>query len=233
MSVADWEPSPEDIEWTRGYVAELEDDATWTAGEMMYRKTGSTQLTLVQRTERAAEAHERVTKVLGAIEWECVEDDNLRIIPTDPQEQVEQAQDTAQQWVCPTEDCDTRLVNCDLEHVTWNNAGLQPAMMPDGTETEAERWLVIMDCVGCGEQLRMNPLDYALLAGDDLFHTFRTERVTYHVLSREQVIELIDAGGTGIALGTRGFYGETIPPHMQGAFCKIEEESGATKQEEE
>ena len=233
MNIADWEPTEQDIEWTRGYVAELEDDATWTAGEMMYQKTGDTQLTLIQRTERAAEAHERVAKVLDAIEWDCIVSDDLRIIPTDPQEQVEQAQETARQWICPTEECETRLVNCDLDDVAWRNMGMQPAITPDGTETQAERWLVVMGCVGCGEELRMNPLDYALLAGDDLFHTFHTERVIYKVLSREQTIELIDAGGEGLALGSRGVFGESIPPHMQGAFCSVEVKSASTVEEEE
>ena len=231
MNALDWEPTEQDIEWTRGYVAELEDDATWTAGEMVYQKTGDTQLTLIQRTERAAEAHERVAKVLDAIEWDCIVSDDLRIIPTDPQEQIEQAQETAQQWVCPDEECGTRLVNCDLEAVEWRNMGLQPAMMPDGTETEAERWLVVMSCAGCNEELRMNPLDYALLAGDDLFHTFHTERVTYKVLSREQTIELIDAGDTGLALGSQGVFGEDIPPHIKGAYCKVEAKTASTEEE--
>ena len=231
MNASEWEPTEQDIEWTRGYVAELEDDATWTAGEMMYQKTGDTQLTLIQRTERAVEAHERVVKVLDAIEWECVEADDLRIIPTDPQEQIEQAQETARQWVCPNEDCDTRLVNCDLDSVAWQSMGMQPAVMPDGTETEAERWLVVMPCAGCDDPLRMNPLDYALLAGDDLFHTFDSGRAIYKVLSREQVIEFIDAGGSGIALGSRGLFDESIPPHMQGAYCKVELKTASAEEE--
>jgi hypothetical protein len=231
MNASEWEPTEQDIEWTRGYVAQLEDDATWTAGEMVYQKTGDAQLTLIQRTERAVEAHERVTKVLEAIEWDCITSEDLRIIPTDPQEQVEQAQETARQWVCPSEDCDTRLGTCDLDAVTWQSMGMQPAMMPDGTETEAERWLVVMPCAGCSDPLRMNPLDYALLAGDDLFHTFHTERVTYKVLSREQTIEMIDAGDAGLALGSRGVFGEAIPPHIQGAYCKVEEKTASDEEE--
>lgn len=213
-----WEPTEDDVSWTRDQLDSLAIGDTWNTGDMQYQRTGEAELSLVSRAERAEIAHGRVLAVLSALEWSCV-DDAATITSDDPMEQLQQAQENAQSWECPTEECDTTLVNCDLNNIEWENGGMSPAMSPDGTETEAERWFVNLKCVGCNEVIKMNPLDYALLAGDDLFHTYRAGAWVYEVLSRERMIELIDSGGEGIALGTKDLDGYTLPPHLQGTYC--------------
>ena len=213
-----WEPSEDDVNWTRDQLDSLAIGDTWNTGDMQYQRTGETELSLVSRAERAELAHERVLAVLSALEWSCV-DDAAIITSDDPMEQLQQAQENAQSWECPAEECDTTLVDCDLNDIEWENGGMFPAMSPDGTETEAERWFVNLKCVGCHEIIKMNPLDYALLAGDDLFHTYKAGEWAYEVLSRERMIEVIDNGGEGIALGSKDLDGNTLPPHLQGTYC--------------
>jgi len=53
MSEKHWEPTEEDLEWTRGVVESLEMGQDWMEGEMAFRKTGDATLTLLTRTERA------------------------------------------------------------------------------------------------------------------------------------------------------------------------------------
>ena len=227
-----WTPTDTDLEWTRAQLDALGMGEVWDAGEMKYQRTGEAQLTLLTRTERATEAHGRVLIALESLEWECVDGDAI-ITPDDPVEQLQQAQEFAREWRCPNEECETLLVDCDLDAAAWVNMGMQPAIALDGSEMEAERWLVDVPCISCATPVPMNPLEYALIAGDDLFHTFSTPEVTYRVLSREQTIALIDEGGEGFALGSRGINNEAIPPHMQGAFCTVEIESDTSLLEEE
>jgi len=227
-----WEPTEDDLAWTREQLDALDEGHVWNTGEVQYQHTGDKQLLLLTRTERAAGAHERICTVLDTLGWTCV-DDAAVITPDDPVEQLIQAQQFAKEWRCPNDGCETLLIDCALEGAVWVNHGLQLAVAPDGTETEAERWLVDVACVDCSSVIAMNPLDYALIAGDDLFHTFRCDGLTYRVLSREATIALIDSGGNGVALGSRGIRDESIPPHIQGAFCAVEVESRTGQSEEE
>tara|TARA_R100000008_G_C3554353_1_gene152339 strand:- start:163 stop:846 length:684 start_codon:yes stop_codon:yes gene_type:complete len=215
-----WEPSEDDVDWTQSQLDSLAIDDIWNTGDMQYQRTGETELTLISRAQRAEIAHERVLKVLSALEWSCV-DENAVVTPDDPVEQLVQAQEQAQTWKCPSEDCDGLVKDCELEDAAWVNGGMYPAMAPDGTETEAERWFVDISCGECDTPIRMNPLDYALLAGDDLFHTYRTDAHLYRVLPRELMIELIDAGDEGIALGSTDLDGNPLPPHLQGTYCLV------------
>jgi len=222
MSVA-WSPEQSDLDWTLKQLNALGVDEVWSTGEMQYKRTGVKELSLLTRTERAGEAHARLLTVLSELGWSC-DDSGAAITPDDPMEQMLHAQREAQDWACPSEDCDTRLVDCGLEKARWVSHGLQLAVNPNtGDETEAERWLVHLRCVDCAEDIRMNPLDYALIAGDDLFHTYTTATHVYHTLSREALIALVDAGegDTGTALGSRDLDGDLLPPHLQGTFCLI------------
>ena len=97
-----WEPSEDDVSWTREQLDSLAIDDTWNTGDMQYQRTGETELTLISRAQRAEIAHGRVLKVLSALEWSCV-DDAAVITPDDPMEQLQQAQENAQSWECPAE----------------------------------------------------------------------------------------------------------------------------------
>lgn len=222
MSVA-WSPEKSDLDWTLKQLNALGVDEVWSTGEMQYKRVGVKELTLLSRTERAGQAHARLLTVLGELGWSC-DDSEASITPDDPMEQMLHAQRDAQDWVCPSEGCDTRLVDCGLENAQWVSHGPQLAVNPNtGEETQAERWLVHLTCVNCADDIRMNPLDYALIAGDDLFHTYNTVTYTYHTLSREALIALVDSGegDTGIALGSMDLDGNVLPPHLQGTFCLI------------
>ena len=215
-----WEPTEDDLHWTLEELDAIAIDGVWQTGEMQYVRTGEKELTLLSRTERSAEAHLRVLIVLAAIEWTC-KDDEANVVPDDPLAQLQQAQEQARGWECPVDDCDTNLVDCDLTDVLWVIHGMQPAMDAEGNETQAERWLVHLTCTGCASETPMNPLDYALLAGDDLFYTYRTRDAEYTSLSREATIELVDAGDAGVPLGSFDLQGNTLPPHMQGTYCMV------------
>ena len=217
-AVVSWEPTEDDLHWTREQLDALAVDDLWNTGELQYQRTGESELTLLSRTQRAAEAHERVKMVLTSLDWGCA-DDSVIVTPDDPMMQLQQAQTLAREWECPDEACGNLLVDCDLGGVEWVNHGEHPALGPEGEEMMAERWLVHVACSKCDSEIRMNPLDYGLLAGDDLFYTYRTAKRRYNVLSRDDVITLIDAGDTGVPLGSKDLDGAPLPPHMQGTFC--------------
>ena len=223
-----WEPSEVDIEWTEAILETLEPGKSWVEGEMTFFCTEDKTLSLVSRTERAAEPAERVGIVLEMLGWTYITDD-VAIVPDDPLEAMQVMQETAASWTCPH--CDgEKMANLPLENAEWRNDGIHAAMTENGIE-EFPRWTVVVNCPKCSPEVILSPIDYSLLVGEDAFYTWNIDGFTLKALSREDIIEIID-NDTGVVtspIGTKWppHSDRIVPPHMQGTFVSI------TRDEEE
>ena len=218
-----WEPTEEDIEWTRSVIDNLDMNQDWMEGEMAFRRTGDTTLTLLTRTERAESAARRVEVVLQMIDWH-LDMSQAKIIPDDPQLAAEMMQKEAQSWMCPA--CtDVPVVNMALENGEWQVLGNTHYVGEDGESTAVDRWVISLAC-DCGEPVYLSPDDYYLIAGELLFYTWEG----WVPIQPEQICEAVDKGYWedlyARPLGSsRG--GKPVPLHMRGLMCvrgKEEEE---------
>jgi len=223
MSEEHWEPTEEDLEWTKGVVDNLEMGQDWMEGEMAFRKTGDATLTLLTRTERAESASRRVEVVLQMIGWH-LDMGQTKIIPDDPALAAEMMQKEAQSWLCPH--CkEAPVVNMDLENAKWGILGTNQFVDESGHESATDRWVVELAC-DCEEVIYLSPDDYYLIAGEALFYTWEG----WFPIQPEQICEAVDKGYWedlyARPLGSsRG--GKPVPLHMRGLMCvrrKEEEE---------
>ena len=210
-----WEPTVEDMEWTKGVVESLEMGQDWMEGEMAFRRTGDTTLTLLTRTERAEMATRRVEVVLQMIGWH-LEMEQAKIIPDDPQLAAEMMQKEAQSWLCPH--CnETPVVNMDLGNAQWEVLGNNQFVDESGEETLADRWVVGVTC-DCEEVIYLSPDDYYLVAGETLFYTWGG----WFPIQPEQMVEAVDKGYWedlyAQPLGSE-WGGKPVPLHMRGLMC--------------
>ena len=211
----EWTPSEEDLVWTRGVVENLEIGQDWMEGEMAFRKTGDSTLTLLTRTERAEMAIRRVRTVLEELEWE-LDESQTKIIPDDPMLAAEMMQKEAQSWLCPhCEGCP--VVDMDLEHAEWGTLGNNQFVDEGGKEVITDRWVVGLTC-DCEEVIYLSPDDYYLVAGDQLFYTWEG----WFPIQPEQIVEAVDKGYWedlyAQPLGSE-WDGKPVPLHMRGLMC--------------
>ena len=215
MAEEQWEPTQEDIEWTTGVVENLEMNQDWMEGEMAFRRTGDTTLTLLTRTERAESAARRVEVVLQMIGWH-LDMTQAKIIPDDPQLAAEMMQKEALSWMCPS--CEeVPVVNMALENGEWEVLGNTQYVDEDGETTEVARWVVGLVC-DCGEPIYLSPDDYYLIAGELLFYSWEG----LVPIQPEQIVDAVDKGYWEDLyvqpLGSE-WDGKPVPPHMRGLMC--------------
>lgn len=218
-----WEPTDDDIAWTKNVVEALEVGQDWLEGEMAFRRTGEKTLTLISRTERAGEPAERVGIVLENMDWE-LDTSETKVIPNDPAAVMGNMQQEAQSWMCPS--CsEVPIVNLPLEDAQWRviitgEHGIEVAGA--GNTEQEEQWVVVTPCPGCTADVLLSPMDYSLVAGEDLFYTWNAGDLTLRVLARDEVTQLVDADllspEDSVVLGS--VYKDTVvPPHMRGTLC--------------
>jgi len=230
MNGENWEPTSEDIEWTLGHLTGLKVGGGWAPGGtgLEYERTGEEELTLRRITQHpeSGEMHRRVLMTLENTNWLVDETQADMVTPSlNPQEaqfqELLRKQEIAAQWDCPNAECDHKLVDMPLEEGVWETQGMQAALDDEGKGIEIERWIVSLGCDECTTQFQIDPQDYGLLGGDDLFFQWRTPTGTFTVLTREQVVDLVDGGVAAEMCAPLGseYNGEPVPPHMKGTYC--------------
>jgi hypothetical protein len=77
-----------------------------------------------------------------------------------------------------------------------------------------------LECV-CGKFLNVDPDDYHLMAGDQLFMRYvNTDGVTVQAMTRRQMIHAAESDRLGVLVGTHDpNTGERVPPWMWGTYC--------------
>lgn len=230
MNTEEWKPKEEDIEWTIGHLNSINIGGVWAPGGsgLEYEKTGNTTLALkriVQHPE-SGEMHRRILMTLEDTDWAVIEEEAEMVLPPlNPQEaqfqQLLRQQEIASQWGCPNTDCGEKIVDMPLEEAEWISEGMQAALDENNEAMEIERWRVGLICGECHTQFQIDPQDYGLLGGDDLFFRWNTPHGIYTVLTREQVVEMVDAGihdDVCVPLGSQR-EDSPVPPHMRGTYC--------------
>lgn len=202
-----WTPTEDDIVWTREQLERMQVGDTWGVADSVLRKDIDNVLTVVQASPASIMPLERIKKVCAEIGYKLFTDE-AEIIH-DPQAAAQQA---AQEW----EHEGIPVVNYDLENAEWM------CLDPD-----AEAWRVIVrhesDDPDKPHEVALSPMDYNLVAGDELFFTWDG----MPVLERHEIIDMADEGKLMRALETGAvvvmpttWKNEIVPPHLRGLIFK-------------
>ena len=213
--IDNWQPQKEDLDWTDNHFTNMAVGDTWSVSGALLEKTAEKQLTLRQYPVESAMAVDRGSKVCDEIQVEFVTEGSELI--EDP---ISAAQNAAKEWADPASNIP--LVNFDLENAEWS-VHVVPSQDENGKSTLTDQWTVRIthpndEEEGEVHEVLMTPMDYHLIAGDDLFFNWRGLRV----IERGEAIELADndnlmsvLGNDVLLLGSN--LGElVVPPHMRG-----------------
>jgi hypothetical protein len=207
MITDDWQPKEEDIEWTREQLERMQVGDTWGVADAMLRKDEDNILTVVQATPASLLPLERISKVCKEVGYEFNADE-AQIIH-DPQAA---AQAAAEEWTSPN--TGIPLVNFDLENAEW-------VLLDEGEE--AWRVTIRHHDESDTDEVVLSPMDYHLLAGDELFFTWDGMQV----LERHEIIELADEGSimrsledNTVVIMPTVWKEKTVPPHLRGLIFK-------------
>lgn len=202
-----WTPTEDDIVWTREQFKRMSVGDTWGVADSVLRKNDNNTLKVVQASPSSILPLERIKKVCEVLE--IFFDASEAELVNDPQAAAQQA---AQEW----EHEGIPVVNYDLENAEWM------CLDPD-----AEAWRVIVrhesDDPDKPHEVALSPMDYNLVAGDELFFTWDG----MPVLERQEIIDMADEGTLMRALETKRvvimpstWNSELVPPHLRGLIFK-------------
>tara|TARA_Y100001973_G_C5206570_1_gene341868 strand:- start:376 stop:1107 length:732 start_codon:yes stop_codon:yes gene_type:complete len=197
---------------------------------LTYMKTGDREVELMVQQDNAESAQSRVRLgiLMAKTGWQ-VKEDNVQIAPSEnlsPQQQYMKEQMKRQEiaqstWKCTNPDCGCLLSAFPLEDATWLLVGQDKITDDEGNEHDAEIWAVNITCPVCSTLISMEPLEFAMLAGDDLMMSYRTPKVQLEALDRNTIVRMIDSNPGADNIIITGsfcpFSGALLPPHVRGA----------------
>ena len=222
--IDDWTPAQDDMDWTKNHFDNMALGDTWSVSGALLEKTDKAELTLRQYPAESAMAVERVAIVCNHIDVVFNSKDAELI--EDPMEAAQQA---AKEWVHP--ESQIPLANFDLANALWSVIAV-PSQDAEGNAVLTDQWVVRITHAnenGDDYEVNMTPMDYHLIAGDDLFFSWKGMRV----VEREEAIKLADDGVIVthlldkqiILLGSEYVDDEEnfiVPPHLRGMlFSRI------------
>ena len=171
-------------------------------------------------SDESRENHDRMKTLMWDVGIVIVDDEpSILPVPSSSEEaymqEVHMKREVAQAWA----DKDgTLLVEMGLENVFAEYVEDKEVLLESGDTHNVEIWAYKPTNPNTGEQLSIDPDDYHLLMGDKYFMRFKHEDVVYSALSRQEMVESIDAGETGEGVGSK--IGDTkVPPWMWGTYC--------------
>ncbi len=114
------------------------------------------------------------------------------------------------------------FANNDLEKSKYEYIETVDAETSNGTTVPIDLCRVVIGCASCGQDINMDPDDYHLLAGDDLFMRWNSSTHKYVAQTREQLVDYAEGGA--FDEGIAGMFtilgkmrnGERVPPWMWG-----------------
>lgn len=233
----EWKPTRELLEWAQVQAKEMNIGQAWMppGSGLTYVKVDDNTWSLMRMVdnEEARDNHNRM-KVLMFDVGVKIEDDKTEILPMPENseqaymQEVAMKQQIAQSWA---DEDGTRLVDLDLEN-SWPKYVEDKEILLDNGDTETiELWVYEVTNPNTGNTLSINPDDYHLLVGDQYFMRFRNTKTVaspwsvrrpsvYRALSRQEIIEHVENGGVGEAIGKK-LAGDGVPPWMWGTYCEV------------
>jgi len=170
-----WQPTTEMITWGKEHLGAIPVDGVWSpeGSGVQYRKTAENTFALMfmYNHPECEVHHERYREIITACGYDMLEGDGVQKItpPLDPmarmQQEFEMKQEQARGWLCPS--CEYPLANCELDEREDVFVETIDAELTGGDSTEIEIWSCNIKCTQCDEEIKMNPDDYHLLAGDE------------------------------------------------------------------
>jgi hypothetical protein len=137
----------------------------------------------------------------------------------------QQKQELAMGWKC---DCGEPLANFELENRTDEYVETIEAQLDNGQSAPLQLWRCHITCPSCETDVAMEPDDYHVLAGDELFMQFTNMTARYTALTRMQNKDLAESGMfKGKPLNDKGsmfcvlgetYEGERVPPWLWGCL---------------
>lgn len=229
MDMTEEEFEPELKVWALEHFNQMALKAVWRPDGtgLRYRKKDELTLELEHRIDHpdALAHHDKITKLYASVNINMT-DDNTMV--TDAalsaeeafRREVEERQAIAGSWTC---ECGVLLKNMHLETGVPTYIGDRDILFDDGDTRAIEDWGIKMVCHECDNDLMMNPDDFNLLGGDDLFMRYKTKDGSWvSALSRQQMYDLSEAGEVGILVGgTCPIDGSKVPPWMWGTYCSV------------
>ena len=225
----DWQPSEELIKWGEEHFASMAVDSIWSPDDsgVTFRKTDDKTYALVYRMNHpVSEQHyERLTILLKECGYTVEEPDDVQVVtpPLNPQAQAhmefERRQEIARAWVC---ECGYPLANCDLESATAEYVETVDAQTDTNETVPIDLWRYMLKCDNCDKVNSVDPDDFHLLAGDELFMQWGSKDGQYIALTRAQLKDFADAGlfdegyGDNITVLGQERNGERVPPWLWG-----------------
>jgi len=225
----DWQPSEDLIKWGEEHFASMAVDSIWSPDDsgVTFRKTDDKTYALVYRMNHpVSEQHyERLTILLKECGYTVEEPDDVQVVtpPLNPQAQAhmefERRQEIARAWVC---ECGYPLANCDLEGATAEYVETVDAQTDTNETVPIDLWRYMLKCSNCGKVNSVDPDDFHLLAGDELFMQWTSSDKQYIALTRAQLKDFADAGlfdegyGNNITVLGQERNGERVPPWLWG-----------------
>jgi|TARA_R100000479_G_scaffold153292_2_gene89197 hypothetical protein len=205
---------------------------------LTFVRDGESKLTLMMQDNTAHSSGLRIMyrKVITDVGWsldetpcQLIDVENLSLQEKEFNE-LKRRQELAQSWECK---CQLKLSAFPLEDAKWLHEGQEEMRLPTGDIEMVEKWAVVIDCPVCDEKIRMEPYDFGLLAGDELYMEYKNDNMIYTALGRMEIIQRIDRkeSETMIMLGTFcPFFGDLLPPHLRGSIVSYKEATGGEEE---
>lgn len=224
MDMNEEEFSPELKVWALEHFNQMADKAVWRPDGTgcRYRKIDETTMRLEHRIDHpdSINHHERVTRLFATVNIEMLDDD-VMVTPAALsaedafRQEMQERQAVAASWT--TED-GTKLADLPLEEAEPVYLGEREILLDNGETSTIEDWAIRV--MHGDEEILMNPDDYNLLAGDDLFMRYKNELGYLTAMTRQQMFDTAETGLLGVLVGgTCPDTGVKVPPWMWGTYC--------------
>lgn len=223
-----WEPEEELVAWAEEHFKTLSVGAVWSpdSSGVTYIKQDDDTFALVRMVDHptAKEHHAKFSILFDAVGLKVIEGDGEIVVPPamTPQEnavqEYEHKQNIAQGWQCS---CEYPLANFELENKEVRFVEDREVLLSDGETQNIEVWAIEIACPNCENVIDMDPDDYNLLAGDaDFMKWTNSVGTSFIALTRNQIVEIAEAGDVGVAVGkVCPDTGEKVPPWIWGTYC--------------
>lgn len=224
----DWGPDEGLIEWAKQHFASIGVGGVWAPDEsgVTYIKQDEDTFALIRMVDHptAHEHHKRFKILYDATDFSIIDSDDMVIVPPAMNLEEHSRQELlhnkriANGWKCR---CELRLAEFELENRIDRFMGNREIVNPDGEKVEEGRWACVIVCPSCELVHNMDPEDYHLLAGAELFMQWKdSEGGIYKAQKPMEIRDFADAGIMGLALGsTLMGTDEKVPPWMWGTYC--------------